>query len=157
MQQQQQHFCLLCGDTHPTNTSHPSERVKALISQRACPGPIAYPATMAWEGGSMNVCKACYQQLWRMKRGKTQMLPLDAVVLQMMMPGLPRRQDTRTKIRIHTALRSSGNTYCQTFEALDTMLQRPQEDHLSAWWDYNLRTEFFASKHTARLLRHSGS
>jgi hypothetical protein len=34
----------------------------------------------------MTVCKACYQQLWRMKRGKVQMLPLDAVVLQMIIP-----------------------------------------------------------------------
>jgi hypothetical protein len=111
---------------------------------------------MAWEDESMNVCKACYQQLWRMKRGKVQMLPLDAVILQTMIPGLPRRQDTRTKQRIHAALRNSGNVYSQTFEALDTLLQRPMEDQLSSWWEYNLKTEFFASKHTARLLRHSG-
>ena len=148
--------CLLCGDTHPTNSEHPSDRVKALVTQRACPGPIAYPATMAWEGETANLCKACYQQLWRMKRGKVQMLPLDAVILQMMMPGLPRRQDTRTKARIHAALRSSGNAYSQTFEALDILLQQSREDQLRAWWEYNLCTEFFASKHTARLLRHSG-
>ena len=105
----------------------------------------------------MTVCKACYQQLWRMKRGKVQMLPLDAVVLQMMIPGLPRRQDTRTKTRIHAALRKNGNVYSRTFEALDTLLQQPREDHLTAWWEYNLCTGFFASKHTARLLRHCGS
>ena len=105
----------------------------------------------------MNVCKACYQQLWRMKRGKVQMLPLDAVVLQMMMPGLPKRQDTRTKVRIHAALRTSGNAYSQTFEAMDTMLLRPMVEQVDAWWKYNIQTEFFANKHTARLLRHSGS
>jgi hypothetical protein len=154
---QQQPHCLLCGDAHPTNTQHPSSRVKALIAARACPGPIAYPAAMSWEAESMNMCKACYQQLWRMKRGKVQMLPLDTVILQMMMPGLPRRQDTRTKMRIHAALRSNGNVYSQTLEVLDTLLQRPREEQLDAWWEYNLRTEFFASKHTARLLRHSGS
>jgi hypothetical protein len=84
------------------------------------------------------------------------MLPLDAVILQMMMPGLPRRQDTRTKIRIHMALRSSGNAYSWTFEAINTLLQQPREEHLRSWWDYNLQTEFFAHKHTARLLRHCG-
>ena len=105
----------------------------------------------------MNLCKACYQQLWRMKRGRVKMLPLDAVVLQMMVPGLPRRQDTRTKIRIHAALRTSGNAYSRAFEPLYTMLQRPMGEQIGAWWEYNLRTEFFAHKHTARLLRHSGS
>ena len=149
--------CLLCGDTHPTNSPHPSDRVRTLITQRACPGPVVYPAAMEWKGESMLICKACYQQLWRMKRGKVQMLPLDAVILQMMMPGLPKRQDTRTKIRIHGALRNSGNAYSKTFEVLDTLLQRPMGEHLSAWWEYNLRTEYFAHKHTARLLRHSGS
>ena len=148
--------CLLCGDTHLTNSPHPSDRIKALILQKVCPGPIVYPAAMAWEEGSMNLCKACYQQLWRTRRGKVQMLPLDAVILQMMMPGLPRRQDTRTKIRIHMALRSSGNAYSWTFEAINTLLQQPREEHLRSWWDYNLQTEFFAHKHTARLLRHCG-
>jgi hypothetical protein len=92
-----------------------------------------------------------------MKRGKVQMLPLDAVILHMMMPGMPRRQDTRTKSRIHVALRTSGNAYSQTFEAMDTLLKQPMENQLNVWWEYNLKTEFFASKHTARLLRHCGS
>ena len=105
----------------------------------------------------MTVCKACYQQLWRMKRGKVQMLPLDAVVLQMMIPGLPKRQDTRTRTRIQVALRRHGNVYSRAFEALDTLLQRPREEHLDTWWEYNLRTQYFAHKHTARLLRHYGS
>jgi hypothetical protein len=148
--------CLLCGDTPPTNTSHHSERIKALVLQKVCPGPIVYPATLAWEADTMNICKACYQQLWRMRRGKVQMLPLDTVVLQMMVPGLPRRQDTRTRMRIHAALRTNGNAYSQTFEPLNTMLQRPKEEQLDAWWKLNLQTEFFAHKHTARLLRHSG-
>jgi hypothetical protein len=147
--------CLLCGDTPPTVTQHHSERIKALVQLRACPGPIAHPATMGWEGGTMNLCKPCYQQLWRMKRGR--MLPLDAVVLHMMMPGMPKRQDTRTKIRIHAALRTSGNAYSQTFEFLETLLQQSREEQIGAWWTYNLKTEFFASKHTARLLRQSGS
>ena len=153
----QDSHCLLCGDTHPSNSPHPSDRVKALITQRACPGPIVYPAALEWKDECMTMCKACYQQLWRMKRGKVQMLPLDAVVLQMMIPGLPRRQDTRTKIRIHAALRKTGNVYSQTFEAFGPILQRPREEQLDAWWEYNLRTEYFAHKHTARLLRHSGS
>jgi hypothetical protein len=119
--------CLLCGDTAAANTPHQSERIKALVTQRVCPGPIVFPAVLAWEGVTMNLCKACYQQLWRMKRGRVQMLPLDAVVLQMMIPGLPKRQDTRTKIRIHRALRTSGNAYSQTFEPLSAMLQRPRE------------------------------
>ena len=72
-------------------------------------------------------------------------------------PGLQKRQDTRTRVRIHAALRTSGNAYSQSFEALTILLQRPQEEMVDAWWKYNLQTEFFASKHTARLLRHSGS
>ena len=144
----------MCGDTPPTTTQHHSSRIKALVQQRACPGPIVYPAAMGWEEDTVSLCKPCYQQLWRMKRGK--MLPLDSVVLHMMMPGLPKRQDTRTRTRLHAALRTSGNAYSQSFEALETLLQRPQEDQIDAWWKYNLQTGFFASKHTARLLRHSG-
>jgi hypothetical protein len=151
---QQQH-CLLCGDTPPTNTQHHSERIKDLVRQKACHGPIVYPAAIGWEEETMSICKPCYQQLWRMKRGT--MLPLDATVLHMMMPGLQKRQDTRTRVRIHAALRTSGNAYSQSFEALTILLQRPQEEMVDAWWKYNLQTEFFASKHTARLLRHSGS
>ncbi len=75
----------------------------------------------------------------------------------MMMPGTPKRQDTRTKARIHAALRTNGNAYSSTFEILESMLQQPQEKQVDAWWTYNLKTEFFVSKHTARLLRHSGS
>ena len=69
---------------HPTNSLHPTDRVRTLITQRVCPGPVVYPAAMEWKGDTMVACKACYQQLWRMKRGKVQMLPLDAVILQMM-------------------------------------------------------------------------
>ena len=83
------------------------------------------------------------------------MLALDAVILQLLIPGSVKQQDARTRQRMHSALRSTGNAYSTIFEPLQGLL-RTDVSVLHGWWEYNLRTEYFAHKHTARLLRHAG-
>ena len=87
------------------------------------------------------------------------MLPLDSVLMQLLIPGSVKQQDARTRLRMHSALRSTGNAYSMSFEPLQALLQLEEEQRPAhvVWWEYNLRTEYFAHKHTARLLRHYGS
>ena len=84
------------------------------------------------------------------------MLPLDAVLLQLLMPGSVKQQDARTRQRMFSALRSTGNAYSMSFEPLRGLLATDASSILHGWWEYNLCTEYFAHKHTARLLRHGG-
>ena len=85
------------------------------------------------------------------------MLPLDAVIMQLLVPGSVKQQDSRTRQRMHSALRSTGNAYSMSFEPLLALLREEEgSSPLMVWWEYNLRTEYFAHKHTARLLRHCG-
>jgi hypothetical protein len=83
------------------------------------------------------------------------MLPLDMAILQMMVPGVMRQQDQRTTARMLSALTRVGNLYYKVFEALDSLLVS-EKDRLASWWEYNLSTEFFAHKASARLMRLSG-
>jgi hypothetical protein len=69
----------------------------------------------------------CFHQLRRIKprQKDRQPLPLDAAVLQTIVPGTMRQQDSRTRERICAALRTPGNAYSRTFEALTSLLDQP--------------------------------
>jgi hypothetical protein len=111
---------------------------------------------MAWgETQDMCICRLCFHQLKRRKRvsAKKQPLPLDATLLQTIIPGYMRQQDSRTRERMCTALTTPGNSYSRSFEALQTLLRA---NRLQQWWEHNLQTEFFSHKSTARLIRKSG-
>jgi hypothetical protein len=71
----------------------------------------------------------CFHQLKRVKprRQDKQPLPLDAAVLQTMVPGTMRQQDSRTRERICAALRTPGNAYSRVFEALGSLLHMEAE------------------------------
>jgi len=130
--------CILCGNCtnsqqqrHP---SHPTDTLTELVRSRACHGPIAWRALMAWDQPTVPVCRTCFHQLRRIKprRKDKQPLPLDAAVLQTVVPGTMRQQDSRTRERICTALRSPGNAYSRTFEALASLLEEEEgmaQDH----------------------------
>ena len=85
---------------------------------------MVWPAIMAWDQATVCACRMCFHQLRRVKprRQDRQPLPLDAAVLQTMMPGTMRQQDSRTRERICAALRMPGNAYSRVFEALGSLL-----------------------------------
>ena len=149
--------------------------LQSIVRSRATPGPIAYQAVMGLHPQTqVRMCKECLayaRRLRRRRRRKPTMLPLDAVVLEMMVPGLPvRQQDSRTRWRIYkTILRDSGNAFYGLWESMTVTMpvvpvQRHSNNSSSAsavivppshqwWWDYNLQTLFFATKGTARVMR----
>jgi len=47
----------------------------------------------------------------------------------------------------------AGNRYSTVFEALPFLLLEQDSAKLQEWWEYNLRTECFAHKASARLMR----
>lgn len=125
--------CILCGSCtnsqQPSHPSHPTDTLTELVRSRACHGPIAWRALMAWDQPTVPVCRTCFHQLRRIKprRKDKQPLPLDAAVLQTVVPGTMRQQDSRTRERICAALRSPGNAYSRTFEALASLLEEEEE------------------------------
>jgi hypothetical protein len=166
-------ICILCGGSSPHHPFYPTETLMDLIRTRACNGPIVFPAIMAWKQPTICACRLCFHQLRRVKpRHKDrQPLPLDAAVLQTVVPGTMRQQDSRTRERICTALRMPGNAYSRTFEALASLLQQnarlesdpahptihhPTRVRMEVWWNYNLNTECFSHKEIARHARRSG-
>ena len=146
--------CLLCGNPDPSPGFYPAPVIKELIKERCASGPLAYPTVMGWDE-EMCICRLCFHQLKRRKRATTkrQPLPLDATLLQTIIPGFMRQQDSRTRERMCMALTTPGNSYSRSFEALQTLLRA---NRLQQWWEHNLQTEFFSHKTTARLIRKSG-
>ena len=148
--------CILCGNLEEEVMRCPREELTTMIAERARPGPIAYEAAMTWKGACIPACRACVHQLRRHRPGgrAKPMLPLDMSILQMVVPGVMRQQDQRTTARMRSALTRAGNLYYRFYEALGPLLA--SEDRLGSWWAYNLRTEYFAHKASARLMRLSG-
>ena len=171
-------ICILCGCTGPLHPLHPTDLLVNMVRTRACNGPIVYPAIMAWDQPTICACRLCFHQLKRVKprHQDRQPLPLDAAVLQTVVPGTMRQQDSRTRERICTALKTPGNAYSKTFEALGNLLLNPPpttaasagaarqstavttatRDRMEVWWRYNLQTECFSHKAIARHVRRCG-
>ena len=151
-----QSHCLLCGNPDLTPGFYPAPFIKDLVKERCATGPLIYPLVMAWDGTQeICACRLCFHQLKRRKRTaiKTQPLPMDATLLQTIVPGYMRQQDSRTRERMCAALTTPGNSYSRSFEVTQILLQ---SNRLKSWWHHNLQTEFFSPKSTARLIRKSG-
>lgn len=146
--------CLLCGNVDPAPGFYPTPFIIDLIKERCANGPLIYPLVMQQQTDEVCVCRLCFHQLKRRKRAnKSQPLPMDATLLQTVVPGYMRQQDSRTRERMCAALMTPGNNYSNSFEALQTLLR---SDRIQSWWEYNLQTEFFSHKSTAKLVRKSG-
>ena len=102
--------CVLCGSPDVPVVQCPTAEMTALITERALPGPVAYAAATAWTEASIPACRHCLHQLRRHRpsSSRTQMLPLDACILQAVIPGEMRQQDARTTLRIIRALGNPG-------------------------------------------------
>lgn len=162
--------CLLCGTCDCPIVFHATPPILEMISERTLPGPVVHKAALGWTDAAMPVCRPCLHHLRRLKpnfrrrrRGscvpfRKQMLPLDSVLIQTIVPGVTRHHDLRTRTRMKKALSQDGNIYSKLFEAVATILAVPESSsrtHLCMrpWWQYNLKTEFFAHKSSARLIR----
>lgn len=147
-----QHHCVLCGSCSDLSP-HPAAFITDLVRQKYVRGPVVYPIIMEWDKEQvMPICRLCFHQLRRTSCGKTRrLLPMDATLLQTIVPGQSQQQDSRTRDRMCAALLVPGNSYSRSFEVIQTLL--PMEESLKRWWELNLKTEFFAHKGTARVMR----
>jgi hypothetical protein len=151
--------CLLCGNPDPTLGLYPARPIVDLVKERCAHGPLVYSAVMmSAQEEHLCICRLCFHQLKRRRKAsiKKQPLPLDATLLQTIVPGFMRQQDSRTRERMCTALMTPGNSYSRSFEALQTLVLQKEKSRLRSWWEHNLQTEFFAHKSTARLVRKAG-
>ncbi len=149
--------CVLCGNSCSDLSQHQSDSIVELIQHRYERGPLVYPVIMGWGEPQMPVCRLCFHQLRRTVRHKERrLLPMDATLLQIIVPGQTRQQDSRTRERMCAALRTPGNSYSRSFEAVRVLLLASGAATLRRWWDLNLRTEFFVHKATARVMRRLG-
>lgn len=148
--------CILCGNPDPALGLYPAPSIVSLIKERCACGPLVYPAVMQ-QADTLCICRLCFHQLKRRKKAaaKKQPLPLDATLLQTIVPGFMRQQDSRTRERMCAALMTPGNSYSRSFEVLQSLLHK-EKNRLGCWWDHNLKTEFFAHKTTAKLVRKAG-
>lgn len=166
-------ICILCGGSSQQHPLHPTDTLKDMVRTRSCHGPIVYPTIMAWDQPTICACRLCYYQLRRVKprTQDRQPLPLDAAVLQTVVPGTMRQQDSRTRERICAVLRTPGNAYSRTFEVLTSLMTSTEEsgpetqgarqsnatrNRMETWWRYNLQTECFSHKAIARHVRRCG-
>ena len=153
--------CILCGTHILSDLSlHPAALIMDLVKERHSRGPVVYPVIMSWDQPQMCACRLCFHQLRRRTKtqdaSKKQPLPLDATLIQTFIPGETRQQDSRTRNRMRMALRTPGNGYSKSFEAIRLIMPENEHNPLKAWWDYNLQTEFFSHKTTAKLARKLG-
>jgi hypothetical protein len=149
-------------------------QILEMITERTLVGPVVHKAATTWAQPVMPLCRPCLHHLRRLKPNfrrrrrnsvhvfRKQMLPLDSMLIQTIVPGVTRHHDLRTRTRMKRALSQTGNLYCKLFEAVATILAAPESSSntpqaMHPWWEYNLRTEFFAHKSSARLIRLIGS
>lgn len=86
------------------------------------------------------------------------MLQLDQMILFLMQPGRHQEPDMRCMERLVKAVRQPCNPYRALFPApvrwiVSRIKGDTYRDCVVAWWEYNGRTEFFASAQEARRVR----
>lgn len=145
-------FCPVEGARFVRDCCKPSPFVHALLAAgKAAPG-------------KRFVCIPCVN--WKRRvdhvRARTSsarpLLQLDRMILFLMQPGRHQEPDMRCMERLVKAVRQPDNPYSVAFPLpVRWIVARIQGDTYQhcvlAWWEYNGRTEFFASAQEARRVR----
>lgn len=113
--------------------------------------------------GKHFMCIPCVNWKRRIAQGSRRrfgrpMLQLDQMILFLLQPGRHPEPDMRCMKRLVKAVRQPGNPYLPLFPApvrwiVSRIRGNTYADCVVAWWEYNGRTEFFASAHEARRVR----
>jgi hypothetical protein len=165
-----ENFCGLCG-IHLAGLKRrfqcPKD-IQAFISRRCKPTTFLYarltgdhPCTTAKRQG---LCIPCVNWKRRvgsgagLKRTKRPMLQFDQLVMYLLQPGRHQEPDHRCMERLVKAIRQGGNPFACVLplpvRTIVTLIKGDTYLHcVMAWWEYNGRTEFFASAQEARRVR----
>lgn len=148
------HHCTLCGAATEDTLLLPTAVIQRETQKRVAPGPVVYESVMRATGDGIPACRMCARYATRLGRHRLKvMFPMDAAILQTLVPGTRMRQDPKQQARMLGELRKCGNLYSTSFRPLRMAVAEPRA---AAWWECNLRTEFFAHKQTARAMRVCG-
>lgn len=115
------------------------------------------------EEGKHHMCIPCVNWKRRIVQGSRRrfgrpMLQLDRMILFLMQPGRHQEPDMRCMERLVRAVRQPSNPYRALFPSpvrwmADRIRGDTYMDCVMAWWEYNGRTEFFASPQEGRRVR----
>ena len=166
------HFCGLCGIHLAAGLKRrfqaPAD-IQAFVARRCKDSPFLYAHVVNHKAHHsaakrQGLCIPCVNWKRRvgsgagLKRTRRPMLQFDQLVLYLLQPGKHQEPDHRCMERLVRAIRQATNplacvlpTPVRTIVALirgDTYF-----DCVMAWWEYNGRTEFFASAQEARRVR----
>ena len=145
-------FCPVEGRKFVRDRCRPTPFLHALLSERGVS-----------EGQKHYMCIPCVNWKRRVVQGSLRrqgkpMLQLDRMILFLLQPGRHQEPDQRCMERLVQAMRQPSNPYRDVFPfPVQWMVQRVRANTYQhcvlAWWEYNGRTEFFASAQEARRVR----
>jgi len=164
-----QHHCTFCGlplAGSKRRLFNPKEGLR-FITRRCKPTPFLHAhllGRLAHAKDKQALCIPCVNWKRRAEHGRLRrtcrpMLQLDQMILYLMQPGKHHEPDLRCMERLVKAVRAPSNPYLtQVFplpvQSIARAISGDTYWHcVVAWWEYNGRTEFFASPHEAKRVR----
>lgn len=158
--------CALCGiclEQGDKKRLFCASEARKFISERCKPTPFLFSFLVAQNPSSNAVCIPCVNwkrraEMGTFKRTKRPLLQLDQLILFLMQPGKHQEPDHRCMQRLVKAVRQPSNPYRAIFPlpvySISLLIKADTYQHcVAAWWEYNGRTEFFASSQEARRVR----
>lgn len=135
-----------------------------LYRHLLCPEQVLADSSVgSGSGVCVRICIPCVNWKRRvetigLKRSREPMLQLDQLVYYLLQPGRYLEPDQRCMDRLLEAARDKTNPYRAIFPApvqavLDLTKANTYQACVMAWWEYNGRTEFFASGQEAKRVR----
>jgi hypothetical protein len=166
--QQQPRSCVLCGIDLAGLKRRlfcPVEGGR-FITDRCKPSPFLHAFLARGEldcDRKHYLCIPCVNWKRRVVQGSLRrackpMLQLDRMILFLMQPGRHQEPDMRCMQRLVRAVRQPTNPYLPLFPSparwIASSISGDTYQHcVLAWWEFNGRTEFFASPQEARRVR----
>ena len=165
------HFCGLCG-IHLAGLKRrfqcPKD-IQAFVVGRCKTTPflhahLANQARPSSPAKRQGLCIPCVNWKRRvgsgagLKRTRRPMLQIDQLILYLLQPGKHQEPDHRCMERLVKAIRQDTNPFARVLPTpVQSIVARIRNDTyldcVMAWWEYNGKTEFFASAQEARRVR----
>lgn len=161
--------CCMCGISLPRGCKRRFQGVEdsvAFVARRCKATPFLFTHLSGSRAGARReegVCIPCVNwkrrvQTEGLKRTRRPMLQLDQLICFLLRPGEHQEPDHRCMERLVRAARDPTNPYRCVFPLpVRAILDAASDDSthacILAWWEYNGRSEFFASSQEARRVR----
>lgn len=168
LRQESQHSCSFCGINLTCKKRRlfcPKEGLKFVLD-RCKSSPFLYDQLLKrlpFQSKKQALCIPCVNwkrraQQGRLKRTNSPMLQLDQMILFLLQPGKHQEPDLRCMERLVAAVRQPDNPYRTIFplpvQTICLAIRGNTYLHcVAAWWEYNGRSNFFASAQEARRVR----